>query len=52
MPKDDGTRIIHRRTPEMEVFVASTRRATASTPAINRLTFDDAEQVLGPSSAS
>jgi acetyltransferase-like isoleucine patch superfamily enzyme len=42
---DDGTKIIHRRTPEMEAFVANTRRAMALTPAINRLTFDDADQV-------
>jgi acetyltransferase-like isoleucine patch superfamily enzyme len=45
MPKDDGTRIIHRRTPEMEAFVASTKRAMALTPVLNRLTFDDADEV-------
>jgi acetyltransferase-like isoleucine patch superfamily enzyme len=45
MPNDDRTKIIHRRTPEMEAFVANTKRAMALTPAINRLTFDDADEV-------
>ena len=45
MPTDDGTKIIHRKTPEMEAFVANTKRAMALTPVLNRLTFDDAEQV-------
>lgn len=45
MSKDDGTKIIHRRTPEMEAFVANTKRAMALTPALNRLTFDDADEV-------
>ena len=38
-------RIIHSRTPEMEAFVANTRRAMALTPVLNRLTFDDADEV-------
>ena len=45
MPNDDGTKIIHRKTPEMEAFVANTKRAMAMTAAINRLTFDDADEV-------
>ena len=45
MPTDDGTKIIHRKTSEMEAFVANTKRAMALTPVLNRLTFDDAEQV-------
>jgi hypothetical protein len=36
MSKDRGTKIIH---------VANTKRAMALTPAINRLTFDDADEV-------
>jgi acetyltransferase-like isoleucine patch superfamily enzyme len=47
MPKDDGTKIIHRRTPEMAAFVANTRRAMSMTAAINRLTFDDVDEIRG-----
>ncbi|MEO7169761.1 MAG: sugar O-acetyltransferase [Sphingomonas sp.] len=45
MSKDDGTRIIPRRTPESAAMVASVRRAMAITPVLNRLTFDDAEEI-------
>lgn len=45
MSTDDGTRIIHRRTPESAAFSASVKRAMALTPAINRLTYDDADEI-------
>jgi acetyltransferase-like isoleucine patch superfamily enzyme len=45
MATEDGTRIIHRRTPESAAMVANTRRAMAITAALNRLTFDDMDQV-------
>ena len=39
------TRIIHNRTPESAAMVAAVRRATAITARMNRLTFDDADEV-------
>ncbi|QEE30492.1 sugar O-acetyltransferase [Terriglobus albidus] len=45
MSNDDGTRIIPRRTPESAAMVASVKRAMAITPALNRLTFDDADEI-------
>lgn len=42
---NDRTKIIHRRTPESAAMVASTRRAMALTAQINRLTFNDTEEV-------
>ena len=45
MSNDDGNKIIHRGTPEADAFFANTKRAMAITPAINRLTFDDAEEI-------
>ncbi len=45
MADDDRTRTILRRTPESAAMVANVRRAMAITAALNRLTFDDAEQV-------
>jgi acetyltransferase-like isoleucine patch superfamily enzyme len=44
MSKAD-VRIIHRRTPESAAMVTNTRRAMAITAKLNRLTFEDAEQV-------
>ncbi|MGE7773236.1 sugar O-acetyltransferase [Chitinophaga sp. NPDC101104] len=38
-------KIIHRQTPESSAMVANTRRAMTLTAAINRLTFNDADQV-------
>ena len=38
-------RIIHRRTPESAAMVANTRRAMAITARLNRLTFNDADEV-------
>lgn len=45
MSKDDGTKIIARRTPESAAMLASVKRAMAITPVLNRLTFADAEEI-------
>ena len=45
MPNDDGARIIYRRTPESAAMVASIKRAMAITARLNRLTFDDVDEV-------
>jgi acetyltransferase-like isoleucine patch superfamily enzyme len=45
MANDDGITIIHMGTPEADAFVANTKRAMAITPLINRLTFDDADEI-------
>ena len=45
MPDDDCTRIIHGRTPESAAMLANTRRAMAITSVLNRLTFDDADEI-------
>ena len=45
MSNDGGARIIHRRTPESAAMLENVKRAMAITAALNRLTFNDAEQV-------
>jgi acetyltransferase-like isoleucine patch superfamily enzyme len=45
MSSGDGTRIIHRRTPESAAMLANVKRAMAITSRLNRLTFNDAEEV-------
>lgn len=45
MPIDDRTRIIRAKTAESAAMVANVRRAMAITAKLNRLTFDDADQV-------
>jgi acetyltransferase-like isoleucine patch superfamily enzyme len=45
MPNDDRLTIIASRTPESAAMVASVRRAMAITPVLNRLTFDDADEI-------
>src|SRR5689334_6327093 len=45
MSHQNSARIVHRRTPESAAMVAETRRAMAITARINRLTFNDADQV-------
>ena len=45
MPNDDRTKVIHRRTPESAAMVANTKRAMAITAKLNRLTFNDADEV-------
>jgi acetyltransferase-like isoleucine patch superfamily enzyme len=45
MSNDDAIKVIYRRTPESAAMVANTRRAMAITARLNRLTFNDAEEV-------
>jgi acetyltransferase-like isoleucine patch superfamily enzyme len=45
MAKDDRTKIISRRTPESAAMLANVQRAIAITAALNRLTFNDADEV-------
>lgn len=45
MSKRRGTRIIPTRTPESRHFAADVERAMAITPALNRLTYADADEV-------
>ena len=45
MSNEDGARIIPRRTPESAAMTAAVRRAMAITPVLNRLTFDDADEI-------
>jgi acetyltransferase-like isoleucine patch superfamily enzyme len=45
MSDDGGTRIIHRRTPESAAMSANVKRAMALTARLNRLTFNDADDI-------
>jgi len=45
MSRDESTRMILRRTPESAAMVASIRRAMAITPVLNRLTYEDADEI-------
>ena len=45
MPNDDRTRVIYRRTPESAAMLANVKRAMAITAKLNRLTFDDADEI-------
>ncbi|HEX7853099.1 MAG TPA: sugar O-acetyltransferase [Sphingobium sp.] len=45
MSDEAGTKVIRRRTPESAAMVAAVRRAMAITPALNRLSFDDADEI-------
>jgi hypothetical protein len=45
MANDDRTTFVPRRTPESSAMSAEVQRAMAITAAINRLAFNDAEQV-------
>lgn len=45
MTNGDNTKIVLRRTPESAQMVASVKRAGRITAALNRLTFDDADEV-------
>src|ERR1700691_2736434 len=45
MPNDDRTRIIYSRTPESAAMLANVKRAMAITSTLNRLTFNDADEV-------
>ncbi|MES2042401.1 MAG: sugar O-acetyltransferase [Pseudomonadota bacterium] len=45
MRSDDGLVVIPRRTPESAAMAASVRRAMAITPVLNRLGYDDADEI-------
>ena len=45
MSDEDGTRIIYRRTPESAAMSANVKRAMAITARLNRLTFNDADEI-------
>src|SRR6202012_170162 len=45
MSNEDGTRIIYRRTPESAAMLANVKRAMAITARLNRLTFNDADEI-------
>src|ERR1700759_1239954 len=45
MPNDDRTKIIYARTPESAAMLANVRRAMAITAKLNRLTFNDADEI-------
>jgi acetyltransferase-like isoleucine patch superfamily enzyme len=45
MSSEGGIKIIHGKTPESAAMVANTRRAMAITATLNRLTFDDADEI-------
>ena len=45
MSNEDGARIIYRRTPESAAMLANVRRAMAITAELNRLTFNDADEI-------
>jgi len=45
MRSDDRLVVIHRRTPESAAMAASVRRAMAITPVLNRLGYDDADEI-------
>jgi acetyltransferase-like isoleucine patch superfamily enzyme len=45
MSQDDGAKIIHSRTPESAAMLANVKRAMAITARLNRLTFNDADEV-------
>jgi acetyltransferase-like isoleucine patch superfamily enzyme len=45
MPNEDRTKIICRRTPESAAMLANVKRAMAITANLNRLTFNDADEI-------
>jgi acetyltransferase-like isoleucine patch superfamily enzyme len=45
MSNEDGTKIIYSGTPESAAMLANVRRAMAITATLNRLTFDDADEI-------
>jgi acetyltransferase-like isoleucine patch superfamily enzyme len=45
MSNEGRTKIIHRRTPESAAMLANVKRAMAITAALNRLTFNDADEI-------
>src|SRR6202161_3503419 len=45
MPNDNVPKIIHSKTPESAAMLANVKRAMAITAKLNRLTFDDADEI-------
>src|ERR1700732_3092122 len=45
MSHDDGAKIVYRTTPESAAMLANIKRAMAITARLNRLTFDDADEI-------
>ncbi len=45
MSNEDGTKIIYRKTAESAAMLANVKRAMAITATLNRLTFDDADEI-------
>jgi acetyltransferase-like isoleucine patch superfamily enzyme len=45
MSNEGGVKTVHRRTPESAAMLAKIKRAMALTAALNRLTFNDADQI-------
>ena len=45
MLNDDRAKIIYSRTPESTAMLANVKRAMAITAAMNRLTFNDADEI-------
>ena len=45
MPNDNAAKIIFRRTPDSAAILANINRAMAITARLNRLTFDDADEI-------
>src|ERR1700753_579005 len=45
MPTDDRAKVIYRRTPESAAMLANVKRAMAITATLNRLTFNDANEI-------
>lgn len=45
MPDDHRSKIIYRRTPESAAMVANVKRAMAITAKLNRLTYEDADEI-------
>jgi hypothetical protein len=45
MSNEDSVKIIHRRTPESAAMLTNIKRAMAITAALNRLTFNDADEI-------
>jgi hypothetical protein len=45
MPADNVVRMIHSKTPDSAAMLTNVKRAMAITSKLNRLTFDDAEEI-------
>src|SRR5258707_3778425 len=45
MPNNDRTKTIYSRTPESAAMLANVKRAMAITATLNRLTFNDADEI-------